>query len=738
MPVISKEELQGAHVDALDLAAFTSDVAGDVTPREGAAYPNIRKLVGEFEAVIAEQVIQEETATASATAAEGFAERAEDAAETLTVLTEPPEAAGVADAYASVAASPFPNLESVPNLMFFDATTISSRGVATTITGLVAGAKFTRYSYYHPNRDEIADPAEECRVQFSQNSGSSSGVSDFFVITPYVFERNVITIAANGNWRPGIYLNKGRGGYILDFCFTGEVNYTNEELQNLVNNWWLDFVLGGKGDMLTRDDMTRGPSQYLTKAVGGGSSSTAPIDGKTYAQKDGDYVAIRDPARAFTAKGWLADRSAMMFDPYSDLKTVSPYGSTTAPTTGLTVAGQTITLSGAGSGSNGFYRFGPERAPAGSRFVALQGVFRRGTGTQPLKIDLRNRSGTVLNTFSLNAAAQTIVSSIGGTDTLTPGSNFDLTSTGNGARLTVLIDNLKKTAFVIPQWKDTAGGSGLLEQKYTAGNNQTWSATNYGGEIREIRLFTDAAETGTWTVREPFMFTPTIAILGSSLCAGTDGTNASSDGGFTPYPGYTNENRGWDFAYLFAREMGKMALNFAVASGGTAGCAAQLDTVKRCGVSMIFSDAGGLINDISNLTFNSDAAANVGLALDELEEMIDDTPGILWVVTEVPPRAATSTTAGQTNYNSQVATANATLANWDAESGHAASKPNVLLVRIYDRLYDGGNGAGAPDLKKAPDGTHWNDLFRREVTLGVRNRLATAYIGVEMSHFSWS
>ncbi len=66
MAVISKTDLENAKLDADDLASFVSDVAGTVTPRYGGTYPNIRQLVDNFDDVLAEQVIEEETATAQA------------------------------------------------------------------------------------------------------------------------------------------------------------------------------------------------------------------------------------------------------------------------------------------------------------------------------------------------------------------------------------------------------------------------------------------------------------------------------------------------------------------------------------------------------------------------------------------------------------------------------------------------------------------------------------------------
>ena len=66
MAVISKTDLENAKLDADDLASFVSDTAGNVTPRTGGTYPNIRQLVANFNAVLAEQEIEEETATAQA------------------------------------------------------------------------------------------------------------------------------------------------------------------------------------------------------------------------------------------------------------------------------------------------------------------------------------------------------------------------------------------------------------------------------------------------------------------------------------------------------------------------------------------------------------------------------------------------------------------------------------------------------------------------------------------------
>lgn len=66
MAVISKTDLENAKLDADDLALFISDTAGTVAPRTGGTYPNIRQLVADFDAVLAEQVVEEETATAQA------------------------------------------------------------------------------------------------------------------------------------------------------------------------------------------------------------------------------------------------------------------------------------------------------------------------------------------------------------------------------------------------------------------------------------------------------------------------------------------------------------------------------------------------------------------------------------------------------------------------------------------------------------------------------------------------
>ena len=84
MAVISKTDLENAKLDADDLASFVSDTAGTVTPRTGSTYPNIRQLVANFDAVLAEQEVEEETATAAAAVATTKAAEAASSAADLS------------------------------------------------------------------------------------------------------------------------------------------------------------------------------------------------------------------------------------------------------------------------------------------------------------------------------------------------------------------------------------------------------------------------------------------------------------------------------------------------------------------------------------------------------------------------------------------------------------------------------------------------------------------------------
>jgi len=83
MATISKTDLENAKLDVDDLASFVSDEAGTVTPRIGDPYPNARQLVENFNEVLAEQVVQEEIATAQAAIAVAAAADAEAVAGAL-------------------------------------------------------------------------------------------------------------------------------------------------------------------------------------------------------------------------------------------------------------------------------------------------------------------------------------------------------------------------------------------------------------------------------------------------------------------------------------------------------------------------------------------------------------------------------------------------------------------------------------------------------------------------------
>lgn len=62
MPVITKEQLENASLDAADLADFVNAAAGDVDPRLGDNYPNLRKLINQILDGGGLRVFEDETA----------------------------------------------------------------------------------------------------------------------------------------------------------------------------------------------------------------------------------------------------------------------------------------------------------------------------------------------------------------------------------------------------------------------------------------------------------------------------------------------------------------------------------------------------------------------------------------------------------------------------------------------------------------------------------------------------
>lgn len=397
-------------------------------------------------------------------------------------------------------------------------------------------------------------------------------------------------------------------------------------------------------------------------------------------------LATTQPASAF-----LLNRGEVFRDPFN-ASASTPYSFTAVGGATYSAGTDTLTLTGA----TAFANLDGGKLPSGLRSVAWESVIKMAS-TQKFKINLRN--GSVFLSFEFDPATDTVnvIDVLASTTTpLTPGNGLNMDG-ADGFRVAVLFRPLERTARLWLRWYNAAGADNLAKQQSWFSAPFTWAAGTYPitNEARSVQVVTDAAATGTVTLRETALFEPTIIKVGSSLESGSDAGNGTTQ--YTPFPGFYSEDQSWNPASILGRSVNKVVLNAGIASGSATDVENLIAPLLWCLPRIVTGDFG-LTNSLNNKLFNADRVLNRIAVEAQLATLLDTViaGGALPVVDEVIPRDWTASGDSDAQTDAQAQLLNATLA------GFVESKGIVVVSHYVETLGTGTN----PDALQCPDQIH--------------------------------